>query len=279
MSKEITRFNGRLFNQLRTVKITSNSYGYAPSSILIELGNTKVLCAVSISTGVPPFLKGKRTGWLTAEYSMLPTATHVRTMRDESTGKRNGRAIEISRLISRSLRNIVDLSCLGERTITIDCDVLQADGGTRTAAITGAYLALYTAAQRWIAAGDIDRSFLRDEVAAVSVGVIDGKAYLDLDYNEDSNADADYNFVLTRNGSIVEIQGTCERASISWDNFEHIRQLACLGASEWFTMYDQQKKLISDSMPQKNYTATKHDDYSSNAKRVPLFCLKNRLAQ
>ncbi|BDC34283.1 ribonuclease PH [Candidatus Dependentiae bacterium Noda2021] len=224
-------------------------------------------------------MKGKRTGWLTAEYSMLPTATHVRTMRDESTGKRNGRAIEISRLISRSLRNIVDLSRLGERTITIDCDVLQADGGTRTAAITGSYLALYMATQKWISSGDLDRSFLRDEVAAVSVGVIDGKAYLDLDYQEDSNADADYNFVLTRNGSIVEIQGTCERASISWDNFEHIRQLACLGASEWFKLYDNQKKLIFDVVPQ-NYSTTKHDDYSSSpAKRAPLFCLKNRLAQ
>lgn len=277
MNKKVTRSNGRACDQLRNVKITYDSFGYAPGSVLIELGNTKVLCSVSMSTGVPPFLKGKRVGWLTAEYAMLPTATHTRSLRDESTGKRNGRSIEISRLISRSLRAIVDLSLIGEKTITIDCDVLQADGGTRTAAITGSYLALYAAVQKWLASGEIPTQILTDEVAAVSVGLINGTACLDIDYAEDSSAGADYNFVLTKSGNIIEIQGTSERVAVSWNNFNDIKELADKGTQFLFGIYNEHKNIVStaQSSAQKN----KQETNSYNNKPLPLFSLKNRLAQ
>lgn len=277
MNAQTTRSNGRAFDQLRKVKISFNKYGYAPGSVLIELGNTKVLCAVTISTGVPPFLKGKKTGWLTAEYAMLPTATHNRSIRDESTGKRNGRSVEISRLISRALRAIVDLSLIGERTITVDCDVLQADGGTRTAAITGAYLALYAAVKKWLVEGELTQTILTDEVAAVSVGIIDGKAHLDIDYSEDSTACADYNFVLTKSGNIIEIQGTSERVAISWDSFDAIKQLAHKGTKAFFELYKEYKKIVDDDSI--DYKPVKEERYSNKSRAVPMFSLKNRLAQ
>lgn len=226
------RPDNRTYNQLRSIRITPHAFGYAASSILFEMGNTKVLCSVSLTQGVPPFLKGKKEGWLTAEYAMLPTATTQRTQRESSSNNKNGRSVEISRLIGRVLRTMVNLQPLGERTITIDCDVLQADGGTRIAAINGAALALKKAVEQWIADGIIAATILIDYVAAVSVGCVQGNAVLDLDYYEDSTGDADFNFVLTKDGSIVEVQGCSEKKPIAWQQFDSMRILAIKGVQD-----------------------------------------------
>jgi ribonuclease PH len=237
-----SRKHNRPYNQIRDVVITYNSFGYAPGNVLLELGNTKVLCAASLQMGVPPFLKGKKQGWLTAEYAMLPTSTLQRSMREVCATKRSGRSVEIGRLIGRSLRSIVALERLGERTIVIDCDVLQADGSTRTACISGAYLALKAALDHWKATGllsGVDAStVLREEIAAVSVGFQDGKCLLDIDYEEDVAIDADYNFVFTRTGRVIEIQGGAERSSISWEDFLQARSYAMQGCSQLFSYYD-----------------------------------------
>jgi ribonuclease PH len=200
----------RQANQLREIKFTRNYTCHAEGSVLVEFGNTKVICTASIEESVPPFLKGKGEGWVTAEYSMLPRATHTRNKRDSTQGKPNARAQEIQRLIGRSLRGIVDLKALGERQILIDCDVIQADGGTRTASITGAYVALRDAIDSLIVSGKLTESPLIDAVAAISVGVYQGSALLDLDYLEDSNCDTDMNVVMTASGKLIEIQGTAE---------------------------------------------------------------------
>lgn len=210
------RPDGRQHDELRQVRITPDPYGYACASLLLELGNTKVLSSVTIAKNVPPFLKGKKSGWLTAEYSMLPAATPVRTVRVATTLKPAGRSIEISRLIGRSLRAMVDLSAIEERTIMVDCDVLQADGGTRTACITAASLALQLADARLRAAGVIAKSFIIDDLAGVSVGIMSDAVLLDLSYAEDSTIDADINFVINSAGKIVEVQGAAEHAPISW---------------------------------------------------------------
>ncbi|HZW60793.1 MAG TPA: ribonuclease PH, partial [Candidatus Babeliales bacterium] len=210
-------------------------------SVLFELGNTKVLCSISLQTGVPPFLKGKKTGWLTAEYAMLPSATTIRTPRESSTGQKNGRSIEISRLIGRSLRSVVNLQSIGEQTIMIDCDVLQADGGTRTACITGACLALSKAEMKWLASGIISKPLLIDKLAAISVGLTNQSALLDIDFAEDNACQADYNFVLTESGSIVEVQGTAEKSPITWQQMEQVYQLAQQGVSQLFALFDNQK--------------------------------------
>lgn len=257
------RPDGRSVDQIRTVKITYNVFGYAPGSVLFEQGNTKVLCAVSLQHGVPLFLKGRKTGWLTADYSMLPTSTKVRTERVSST-KHNNRAIEISRLIGRSLRCIVNLDRIGERTIVIDCDVLQADGSTRTAAISGAYLALQQAITMWIEEGTLHgsvRDYLTDAIAAVSVGVSHGDVFLDIDCIEDNNVDADYNMVLTRSGNIIEIQGSAEQAPISWQEFDMVRTMALHGVKQLFDSFD-------------HYTA--HKDQPLSTHKIPLFSLANR---
>lgn len=264
MNKVIKRFD-RSFDQLRTVNVTLHFSGYAAGSVLFEIGKTKVLCAVTMQRGVPHFLRGTKTGWLTAEYAMLPTSTSIRSVRESSSVKRNGRSVEISRLIGRSLRSVVSLAQLGEYTITIDCDVLQADGGTRTACITGAYLALREAEKRWLESGAITTPILTGGVAAISVGLVQDAVRLDLDFIEDSHADADFNFVLTSMGNIVEIQGSSERCSISWDVFERIKQLAVTGINDLFSTIDQktQKKI---SKQEKTVQTMKQ----------PLFCLKNR---
>ena len=196
--------------QLRDVRITRQYTCHAEGSVLIEMGNTKVLCTASVEESVPSFLRGKGQGWVTAEYGMLPRSTHTRTAREAAKGKQSGRTLEIQRLIGRSLRAVTDLVALGERQITLDCDVLQADGGTRCASITGAWLALNDACAQLVAKGKLAANPVRDHVAAVSVGIFEGALVLDLDYPEDSACDTDMNVVMTGSGGIVEIQGTAE---------------------------------------------------------------------
>lgn len=200
----------RLPNQLREVKITPHFTRYAEGSVLIECGHTRVLCTASVENGVPAHKKGSGEGWVTAEYGMLPRSTHTRSRREAASGKQSGRTQEIQRLIGRSLRAVIDLRKLGERQITLDCDVLQADGGTRCAAITGGYVALAIACNRLVASGALSESPLLDSVAAVSVGIVDAEPVLDLDYDEDVNCDTDMNVVMTGNGGFVEVQGTAE---------------------------------------------------------------------
>jgi ribonuclease PH len=231
-----TRHDGRGCNQLRPVNIQYNTFGYAAGSVLLEMGNTKALCAVTMQNGVPPFLRGKGTGWLSAEYAMLPTSTVDRSAREISQLRRNGRASEISRLISRALRMVVNLDVLGERTITIDCDVLQADGGTRAACITGAFCALKSAEAYWLKNKQIMAPILIDEIAAVSVGVLQDQIVLDPDFSEDSKLSADFNFVLTRSNMIVEMQGSAERSPIAWEQYNQLMCTAQEGIAQLFDL-------------------------------------------
>lgn len=226
------RIDGRSPEQLREIAITSNLFEYAPGSVLFSIGKTKILCAVTLDEGVPPFLRGKGAGWLTAEYAMLPASTPTRTSRESLAYKRNGRCVEISRMIGRSLRSVVDLSGFGERTIMVDCDVLQADGGTRCGAICGAQAALNLAIAHWLDLRIITKNPLKDQLAAVSVGVDDGNALLDLNAYEDNNIDTDVNFVLTAGGEIVEIQATAEKEPVSWKQFEQMSVLAKKGVAQ-----------------------------------------------
>jgi ribonuclease PH len=219
-------------NELRPVRITRHYTRHAEGSVLIECGDTKVICTASVEQNVPPFLRGKGQGWVTAEYGMLPRSTDTRMRREASSGKQSGRTQEIQRLIGRSLRAITDLAGLGERQIRVDCDVLQADGGTRTAAITGSYVALYQALAKLCAAGLLPKMPLNDSVAAISCGVFEGTAILDLDYAEDSHAQTDANFVLTGSGGFVEIQATAEGAPFDETHFGEMLTLARLGIAE-----------------------------------------------
>ena len=205
------RIDGRELNQIRETKITRNYTKYAEGSVLIETGDTKVLCNVSVEDSVPYFLRGKNTGWLTAEYSLLPRSTHSRSVREAARGKISGRTREIQRLIGRALRAVIDLNKIGERTIWVDCDVLQADGGTRTASITGAYVALYDAVTYMLNKGIVKQSPLTSFMAATSVGIVNGELMLDLCYAEDSKAQVDMNVVMTSDGRIIEVQGTAEK--------------------------------------------------------------------
>ena len=227
MAGQIIRADGRAADQLRPVRVTPDFFAYAEGSVLIEMGNTRVACGVSVEERIPPFLVGKGQGWITAEYAMLPCATHQRTPREAARGHPTGRTHEIQRLIGRSLRPVVDLKKLGERTLTVDCDVLQADGGTRTAAITAACTALMLALDRMVARGRLKSHPLQTAVAAVSVGVVDGVALLDLAYDEDVRAEVDCNVVMTQAGEFVEVQGTAEGRPFSLD-----RLLALLGQAE-----------------------------------------------
>jgi len=204
------RPSGRENKQLRPIKITRNYTMHAEGSVLIECGNTKVLCNASVEDRVPGWLRGKGKGWVTAEYGMLPRSTGSRMRREASSGKQGGRTLEIQRLIARSLRAVVNLEALGERIITVDCDVIQADGGTRTASITGAYVAMVDAVNKIIANGMIKKNPIFGEIAAVSVGIYQGEAVLDLDYPEDSNAETDMNVVMNGAGHFIEVQGTAE---------------------------------------------------------------------
>ena len=229
---ETARIDGRRNDQLRPVIITRNYTRYAEGSILIETGNTIVICNVSIEEGVPYFLRGQNSGWLTAEYSLLPRSTHTRTVRDAARGKIGGRTREIQRLIGRSLRSIIDLEKIGERTIWIDCDVIQADGGTRTAAITGAYVALVDAVNYMLAEKQIDKSPLKGFLAATSVGIVKDQLLLDLCYTEDVIAQVDMNVVMTEEGKVIEIQGTAETSPFSRDKLNILLDLAEKGIRE-----------------------------------------------
>ena len=226
------RPSNRTPDQLRDVKIETGVSRYAEGSCIITFGHTKVHVTASIDEGVPPFLRGKGQGWVTAEYGMLPRATHTRGRREAAAGKQSGRTQEIQRLIGRSMRAVVDMKALGERQISIDCDVLQADGGTRTASITGAWVALRIATQYLLDEGVLKTDPILDSVAAVSCGVFKDTPVLDLDYDEDSNAEADANFVLTGNGDIVEIQATGEKRGFSRAEFEALFGLAEKGIGE-----------------------------------------------
>jgi ribonuclease PH len=221
-----TRPSGRRADELRTVQFTRGFTRHAEGSVLVQMGDTHVLCTASVEEGVPSFLKGKGQGWLTAEYGMLPRATNTRMRREAAEGKQSGRTQEIQRLIGRSLRAVVDLAALGERTLKIDCDVLQADGGTRCASITGACVAVADAIAWCKAKGLITGTPLRDHVAAVSVGVVDGAVVLDLDYAEDSNCDTDMNVVMTGASGFVELQGTAEGAPFSRAEMDALVTLA-----------------------------------------------------
>jgi ribonuclease PH len=220
------RTDGRARDELRPVKITPGFLPYAEGSVLIEMGLTRVVCSASLEDRVPPFLRNSGQGWITAEYAMLPRATQQRTSREIGRGGPSGRTHEIQRLIGRSLRAVADMKILGERTVTIDCDVLQADGGTRTAAITGAYVAFALASQRLLKSGKLAGSLVKSEVAAVSVGIVDKTSLLDLKYDEDSRAEVDMNVVCTGDGRFIELQGTAEREPFTKQQIDQLLELA-----------------------------------------------------
>lgn len=228
----MSRIDGRTATELRPVRVTRKYLKFAEGSVLIEMGDTKVICAATLEERVPPFLLGKGKGWMTAEYAMLPRSSQKRIQRESVAGKVGGRTHEIQRLIGRSLRAITDLSLLGERTIYVDCDVIQADGGTRTASITGAYIAVHDTFSALVGRGIIKSMPLRDSVAAISVGIVGGRPLLDLNYEEDSSAEVDMNVIMTGSGKFVEVQGTAEAEPFSKDHLSELISLASQGISE-----------------------------------------------
>ncbi|HHV72208.1 MAG TPA: ribonuclease PH [Clostridia bacterium] len=240
------RIDGRVADQLREVKIIRNFIKYAEGSVLIQAGNTKVICTATIEDKVPPFLRGEGKGWITAEYSMLPRATQQRTVRDR--GKISGRTQEIQRLIGRALRPAVDLAALGERTIWVDCDVIQADGGTRTASITGAMVAVYDALAKLKEQGILTEIPVNNFVAAISVGIVENQELLDLCYEEDSRAEVDMNFVMTEDGRIIEVQGTAEKEPFSKERLDSLHNLAYKGISELIRI---QKEVLAEVLEKK----------------------------
>ena len=240
---DFVRSGGRAADQLRAVRMTRAYTVHAEGSVLVEFGATKVLCTASIEEKVPAHKRGSSQGWVTAEYGMLPRATHTRSEREAARGKQSGRTQEIQRLIGRSMRAVVDLARLGERTIHLDCDVLQADGGTRTAAITGAFVAMQDAVAKLLAQGKLERSPVRDHVAAMSVGMLRGNALLDLEYVEDSSCDTDMNVVMTGAGQFVEVQGTAEGAAFSRHEMDVLLGLAEKGIAELVLL---QKQALSE---------------------------------
>ena len=223
---------GRSADSLRSVSIIREFTKHAEGSVLISCGDTKVICTATVEESVPPFLRGKGTGWVTAEYAMLPRATHTRSSREAAKGKQSGRTLEIQRLIGRSLRAVVDLDALGERSILIDADVIQADGGTRTAAITGSYVALMDAINALLKSGKLERSPIKEAVAAVSVGIVDGLVLLDLEYQEDSRAEVDMIFVITESGRFVVVQGTAEAEPFTLEQMDAMRISALSGIKQ-----------------------------------------------
>jgi ribonuclease PH len=225
----MSRIDGRRPEDLRVVRYETGYLEWAEGSVLFEMGNTKVLCAATYEPGVPPFLQGKGTGWVTAEYSMLPRSTQVRTPREASRGRQSGRTLEIQRLVGRSLRAVTKMDRLPEATIWVDCDVLQADGGTRTASITGGYIAMALALQKLKERGVVDEDALADSVAAVSAGIVDGEGFLDLTYEEDSRAEVDFNVVMTGSGKLVEVQGTAEGQPFSREDLDAMLSQAAAG--------------------------------------------------
>ncbi len=236
------RNDGRKPNQLRPLTIKAGYIKTADGSVLIEMGDTKVICTAKLEERVPPFLRNSGKGWITAEYGMLPGSSQVRIGRESSRGKIGGRTHEIQRLIGRSLRAIADLKCLGERTVWVDCDVIQADGGTRTASITGAYVALVEAVRRWLDRGVMNVDPVQDSVAAVSIGMVGGKILLDLSYEEDSRAEVDMNYVMTGSGKFIEVQGTAEGSPFTKRQMERMAEIAQQGIKE---LLKAQKKVIA----------------------------------
>ncbi|MEP7313971.1 MAG: ribonuclease PH [Pseudomonadota bacterium] len=230
-----TRHDGRAADSLRPVRFTRGFTAHAEGSVLVEFGQTRVLCTASVEEGVPSFLRGKGQGWITAEYGMLPRATHTRGAREAARGKQTGRTQEIQRLIGRSLRAALNLSALGERTITLDCDVLQADGGTRTASVTGAYVALADACAGLVAKRGIANPLV-GQIAAVSVGIVGGQPVLDLDYVEDSSAETDMNVVMNSGGGFIEVQGTAEGHAMRRHEVDALLELATLGTARLFEL-------------------------------------------
>lgn len=226
------RNDGRAPDELRPVSIARNYLKFAPGSVMIEMGDTKVLCTATVEEKVPPFLRNTGNGWMTAEYSMLPRSSATRIPREAKTGKVGGRTHEIQRLIGRSLRAVFDLTALGERTVIVDCDVIQADGGTRTASITGAFVAVHDTLSTLVADGLLDSVPLIDSIAAVSVGVVDGGVLLDLNYEEDSRAEVDMNVIMTGSGRFVEVQGTAEESAFSRDEMNKLLDVASAGVNE-----------------------------------------------
>ncbi|MDN3697670.1 MULTISPECIES: ribonuclease PH [Vibrio] len=226
------RPNDRAVDQVRPIKITRNFTAYAEGSVLVEFGNTKVLCNATVEENVPRWLKGQGKGWVTAEYGMLPRATHTRNRREAASGKQGGRTMEIQRLIARSLRAVVDLKAMGEIMITVDCDVIQADGGTRTASISGASVAMADAIQSLIAKGKLKSNPMKGHVAAVSVGIVNQEALCDLEYTEDSAADTDMNVVMTEDGKMIEVQGTAEGEPFSHAELLELLALANKGIAD-----------------------------------------------
>lgn len=239
----VLRADGRRFDEIREIKITNDFLRYPEGSVLIEMGHTKVICTSTIEDNVPPFLKNTGKGWLTAEYSMLPMSTKVRTPRESTRGRIGGRTHEIQRLIGRSLRSVTDLNTFGERTIYIDCDVIQADGGTRTASITGGFIALINLFKILKDQGMISDIPVGDYVSAISVGVVDKHIYLDVDYQEDSAAEVDMNFVMTGKGRFIEIQGTAEEVPFNRDFLNDMIDLATKGINE---IIGKQMQIIGD---------------------------------
>jgi ribonuclease PH len=237
------RTDGRMNNEMRTVKITRNFIDTAEGSVLIEIGKTRVICTASIEERVPAFLKDKNRGWVTAEYSMLPRATQIRTNRESSMGRVSGRTHEIQRLIGRALRSVVDLTVIGQRTFWIDCDVIQADGGTRTAAITGSFICLSDAFHFALKKGLIEKNPLKDYLAAISVGIVNNDPLLDLCYEEDSSAEVDMNIVMTGKGNMVEIQGTAEGTPFSVKDLDNLIKLAQKGIDRLVSI---QRDILSD---------------------------------
>ncbi|HXQ69003.1 MAG TPA: ribonuclease PH [Pyrinomonadaceae bacterium] len=236
------RTDGRAHDELRPVQITPGFLSYAEGSVLIEMGSTRVICSASLEDRVPPFLRSSGQGWLTAEYAMLPRSTQTRSARETGRGGPSGRTHEIQRLIGRSLRAVADMKVLGERTLTIDCDVLQADGGTRTAAITGAYVAFALASNHLLKSGKITRPLTSHQVAAVSVGIVGNTPLLDLKYDEDSRAEVDMNVVCTSDGRFIELQGTAEREPFSRSQMDDLLALATHGIEQ---LIDLQQSVIS----------------------------------
>ncbi len=235
----MTRPSGRAPDEMRAVTFTHRFAKHAEGSVLIEVGDTQVLCTASVEDTVPPFLRGKDQGWVTAEYGMLPRATHTRSAREAARGKQSGRTQEIQRLIGRSLRAVIDLKALGPRTVTIDCDVLQADGGTRTASITGGYVALAQACEKLVAQRAIPASPLHGQVAAISVGIVGGGPVLDLDYREDSQAETDMNVVMRSGGAFIELQGTAEGHAFRRHELDAMLALAAAGIERLFSAQTQ----------------------------------------
>ena len=231
-TQDFKRPSGRARNEMRPVKFTTNFTRHAEGSVLAEFGDTRVICTATVENRVPPWLRGANQGWVTGEYGMLPRSTHSRIAREAARGRQGGRTMEIQRLIGRSLRAAVDLAALGERTVTLDCDVIQADGGTRTASISGAYVAMAMALQRLRAANTLKRNPVHGHIAAVSVGIWRGEPVLDLDYTEDCEAETDMNVVMNEAGRFVEVQGTAEGHAFSRDEFHALIELAELGVGE-----------------------------------------------